>query len=189
MSLSTDYRGYKITYSENAGDEWCCYDLGKVVTNKTLSGCKAAIDKLLLDVRKAASLKCFELSTTGKLEVNEAVIIEYEGPQIEGGPGSWSGKPKHIAGQKVYSMARRSDADRASRSRRDISQFAPFGPDTDAAIAEVKRLEVILKDATKARDAAIAAIPRLSIDDIAELVRVSGIDPTGGIKEPGVADG
>lgn len=49
MTIETEYRGYRITYSEN-GDEWTCYDIasGRGATTLTLSKMKARIDKYLL---------------------------------------------------------------------------------------------------------------------------------------------
>ena len=181
MTIETEYRGYRITYSEN-GDEWACYDIasGRGATALTLSKMKARIDKYLLGVREDASVACLELQSYGRTEPIEVTIIEYLGPKIEG--GGYSGKPYHVASQQVATMGARHGKERQSRRETDLSKCVPLGPETDAALAEARRLGEIMLDAENAYKAAVAAIPRVTIDQIDELIKVSGLDPTGGLK-------
>lgn len=184
MGLETEHRGYRIRYSEN-GDEWTCFDIGngKGAVAPTLSAMKAKVDKYLLGIRKEAAVPCLAVETYGRLKITEATITEYVGPKVER-PSSYSGEGRrgpYISSQRIAAMALRSGNDRVSRQEQALENFAPIGPATDAAIAEAMRCQKIKDEAEAAFKAAVAAIPRLTLNDISELVRVSGIDPTGGI--------
>ena len=180
MALETEYRGYLIRYSEN-GDEWTCYDMGSgaAASAPTLSKMKAKIDKYLLGIRKEAAVECLELETYSGLRITDAVIIEYLGPKVEG--GGWNRKPAHVSSHKVAAMAQRTGRERTSRRETDLRDFIPNTPAANEAIDLARRLGNAAKDAERAYKEAVAAIPRLTIDDIAELVRVSGLDPSGGL--------
>ena len=181
MALETEYRGYLIRYSEN-GDEWTCYDIasGAGASASTLSKMKAKIDKYLLSVRKDAAVECLELETYSSLRITESAVTEYLGPKVEG--GGWNRGPVHVSSHKVAAMAQRTGKDRPSRREASLRDFIPLSQEAQDAIALAKRLEKVAKDAERAYKEAVAAIPRLTLEDIAELVRISGIDPTGGIK-------
>lgn len=184
MSLETEYRGYRIAYSEN-GDEWTCYEIGrgKGATAPTLSKMKAKVDDYLRSLRKQVSITCLELHTHFSLKAIDAVVVEYIGPTIDG--GAWTSKARHVSGHKVAAMAMRDGATRVSRQEYHLTTFAPISDETYAAIAEAKRKEEILKAADRDFKAAVAAIPRLTLADIDQLVKLSGIDPTGGLGEAG----
>ena len=79
-------------------------------------------------------------------------------------------------------MGSRYGKERQSRRETDLSRCVPLGPETEAALAEARRLGKIMLDAENAYKAAVAAIPRVTIDQIDELIKVSGLDPTGGLK-------
>jgi len=85
---------------------------------------------------------------------------------------------KVVTGHKVeavYVATRWGNKDeRAARRTADLSTFCPDAPETHAAIAEANRLFGLAKEADRLHRAAVKAIPRLSIDDIAQLVALSG---------------
>lgn len=182
MSLEVEYRGYRIIYSENM-DEWTCFDIGrgKGAVAPTLSKMKAKVDDYLRSIRKEAAVNCLELHTYGGLKAFEATIVEYLGPQLDG--GAWTSRPKHVSGHKVAAMAQRDGATRVSRQELSLTTLAPIGDATYAAMEEAKRREAILRAAERDLKEAIAAIPRLSLADIDALVKLSGIDPTGGLSK------
>lgn len=179
VSIEVEYRGYTIRYSEN-GDEWVCYDIasGKAAAAPTLSKMKGKIDKYMLGIRKESAVTCLEIHSYGNLKFHEANVIEYLGPRLDG--GAWTSRERHVSEQQVAVMAAR-DKERPSRQEIGLARLAPIGPETDAAIAEAQRLLVIADDANKAYAEAVKGIPRLTLADIEELVKISGLDPTGGL--------
>lgn len=183
MSLETEYRGYTIRYSENA-DEFQVLDVqGPKGRAPTLSKMKEKIDALYRQEREAAALDCYELqkgSSSPETVLLEARLTEYEGPLVQ---RPWAHHQKaYISEQKVASISRRGGSSKAARRTAKLENMAPIGPETDAAVDEYLRLRGIENEAKAAADAAFAAIPRVTLEDISELVRISGIDPTGGLK-------
>lgn len=180
MTIETEYRGYKIIYSEN-GDEWRSFEAGDGMAAPTLSKLKEKIDRLALSERKAASFRCLEFSEYQGFKVIETNIIEYLGPVMDG--GGWSHKPRYIARQKVASVSVRRGKDRATRRETDLSVFLHDTPEVRAALGELERLHRAAEEARRAYDEAREAIPRVTVADIDALVKLSGIDPTGGLKD------
>lgn len=180
--LRTEYRGYEIRYNDNS-DEWTCSDIGRKNSAPTLSKMKANIDDYLRSIRKEASVICYELSRHGGLKLTEATVTEYIGPKIDG--SSWGGTPRHVAGHKVAVAAKWSGNDKVSRREQSLSDCVPMTPEAAEAITEARRLEAIAKAATAAYEQAVAAIPRLTLEDVSGLVKASGVDPTGGLKPEG----
>lgn len=160
----TEYRGHKIRWSNNA-DEWTCYDLSdKVRSSPRLSLIKAAIDRLYLAERKSIATPCFEIGYNG--ERTESNVVEYLGFKIQ---RSWSGgdqKTEH----KVAVVAKRTGSERPSRCERDLYSLMPVSAEAEAAYSEFKRLREIEKRAKADADAALEAVPRLTLDDIQALV-------------------
>lgn len=181
MSLSVEYRGYTIRYSENL-DAWDsdAFDNSKY-SAPTLSKAKEKIDTLLREVRKKAALECFEIEGGYQrpYQIRDATVIEYEGPKIDG--SSWSGKPRYVADHTVGVVAARGGK-RPARQNTHLSSLIYGTVEDQLKLDEANRL----LDQAKALEAKakelIAAIPRVRLEDIQELVRISGIDPTGGLK-------
>lgn len=177
MSIETEYRGYNIRFSENE-DEWRCYDAGDGIKHPKLSGVKAKIDSLLLAERKIGATMCFEIDKyRGCVSLTESTVIEYLGPKLER-----RNNIPFIAAQKVAVVSRRRGNTKSARREDTLDGLAPDSDETRAAWAEAQRLHVILAAAQKTYDAAVKAIPRLTLADIQPLVKISGLDPTGGIK-------
>ncbi|TGT90884.1 MULTISPECIES: hypothetical protein [unclassified Mesorhizobium] len=169
--IETTYRGHLIRYGENS-DTWYAHDLGFEASNQSLAKLKTQIDKMYLDLRKKAAVKAFEIRPgyMGQLPTcAEATVTEYL--------KSFSEKDYRTGGQtltrhKVAVVALRRDNDRASRAEKELSDLMPNTPEAQAAYDEALRLYEVTKAAQKAADEAFKAIPRLSIDDIRELVRI-----------------
>lgn len=170
MGLSTEYRGYVISYSEN-GDVWNCFDCK--VEASTLGKAKAKIDALHLKMRKASAVDAFELVTNyGKPpELEDCKIIDYVRAVHD---HNWmTSAPPRLVDHEVASMAHRRGSERKSRRNVKLSGIIKPGPETDAAFDEAVRLWRIFYDADQAFKAAIEAIPRLTLADIDGLVTAS----------------
>lgn len=181
--IKIEYRGYPIRYSENE-DLWNCYDLGghgKDASEPSLSKLKARIDALILSERKRGSVPCLILTHnhhTFQIDTIEGAITEYLGPKIERPYGQ---KERVVVEQRVAVSAKRSANSRVSRQDSPLSKHALITPEVDAALAEANRLGVLAREANAAYKAAFDAIPRVQIDDISALVKISNLDPTGGL--------
>lgn len=184
MSIEVEHRGYKIHYAEN-GDVWRCWDLnGKDAENAALSKVKQAIDRVLLKERKENAVTCYEISSGSSFSAIEAQIIEYIGPKIERPyRRDMSRIPKQVTGHTVKAVAKRRMNDRASAQNGELRGYAPMTPEVEEAIARAEYAKGELNAARKRYEDVLNAIPRMTLADIADLVRISGIDPTGGIKE------
>jgi hypothetical protein len=176
MSITTEYRGHKIMWSDNT-DEWTCYDLSdKVRSSPKLSVIKDAIDRLYLAERKAAGTPCWELSQHSNARY-PAQIIEYLGAKTE---SSWTrGKPDTVK-HKIAVVATRNGNERPSRREAYITELAPLGPETDAAWQVYAGAVAERKAAEKRERDAYAAIPRIDLEAISKLVELHAKD-----KKPG----
>jgi hypothetical protein len=167
--ISIEYRGHTIRWADNE-DCWTCWDLGnKAKSSPKLSVIKAAIDKIYLAERKAASTQCWEINShSGTREF--ANVIEYVGPKVE---RAWAGEitseTKHIVGV----VAKREGSERNSRKDIETSRLAPVGEATDKAWAAYEVAMESRKLAQSRERDALAAVPRLSLDDINELVALA----------------
>ena len=169
--IKTTYRGHEIAYGENS-DEWYCRDLeAGGGSHASLAKLKAKIDKMYLDLRKKAAVKAFELGDggwNGKPTINETTIIEYVKAFAEKDWKGVLGATRH----KVAYVATRRGNERASRAEMELSALMPDTPEAHAAFTEAVRLAEIAAAAHKAAEAALKAVPRLTLDDIGELVRI-----------------
>jgi hypothetical protein len=176
--IETEYRGYRIIYSENQ-DEWTCHDAGDGIRHAKLTGIKAKIDAMLLAERKRGATACLEISGYGMecIMLVDATVIEYLGPiqERDGYASRW----KPITDHKVAVMSRRRGSEKASRREERLSGLAQDTAEARDAWAEAMRLHKIYMDARKAYEAAVKAIPRLTLGDVMPLVFISGIDPAG----------
>ncbi|MER9652501.1 hypothetical protein NKJ26_03150 [Mesorhizobium sp. M0152] len=172
--IETTYRGHTISYGENS-DEWYCADLDHGGNSHvSLAKLKAKIDKMYLDLRRKAAVKAFEISS-GPYErpsLNEATVIEYVGQAKTYNSRAPGGGRYELGAHKVAVIATRHGNDRASRAEKEIQTLMPATPEAHAAFAEAIRLAEIARAAKTEADAALKAVPRLSLDDIAELVRI-----------------
>jgi hypothetical protein len=170
-NIETVYRGHTITYGENS-DEWYCGDLeAGGASHVSLAKLKAKIDKMYLDLRRKAAVKAFEIGSGyyEKPSLNATTVIEYVG---QAKTRNYNGGGFTLGAHKVACIAPRRGNDRASRAEKELDGIMPDTPEAHAAFAEALRLAEIASAAKKAADAALKAVPRLSLDDIAELVRI-----------------
>lgn len=174
MSLTTEYRGYHIGYSEN-DDTWGCYDAG-VHGQKTLGGVKKKIDDLHLKMRKAASVACFEVrGNEGKdgwyVSLTEATAIEYLGPHIE---RRWmSSAPPEITGHKIATVAKRGGSQRGARRETMMASICPHTSEVHEAVVAANALGAEAFAAAERFRAAVRDIPRLQLADIKDLMAAS----------------
>lgn len=181
MVIETEYKGYRILYNDNS-DEWSCSDLD--VSDPALSKVKAKIDKILNSRRKLESVSAFYLRTDSKpftVSLTDATVVEYLGPNVVNDynvtrlPSGAS--PKVQRGHKIAVMVGL-DGERASRRNMPLSHLVADTPETHAAIKVAQDAGAAAKAADAEYRAAVAAIPRLTTDQIAGLVAVSGLPLT-----------
>ncbi|UUV43026.1 hypothetical protein RCAQUAPHINA_56 [Rhodobacter phage RcAquaphina] len=167
--IETEYRGHRIIYSEN-GEDWYCPDIEKS-NAPTLSKVKAKIDRMYLDMRKRAAFSGFEIGSYQGPKFTPTVIVDYIEEKVE---RSWN-DPKVIRSRKhvVAAVAQRGYKEKAARRHCDLQEIAPDTPETHAAFQVAEARWADLEQARKAYENAVAAIPRVTIEDIADLVKVS----------------
>ncbi len=173
MTLSTEYRGYAISYSENE-DRWNCYACK--VSAETIGKVKAKIDAIHLKMRKAAMVRAYEINSnhTHGPELRECRLIDYLGEKWS---GSWTAS-REVVDHRVSSMAVRDSGlgigQRAGRQERNLSEIVAMTPKAEAQMIEAQRLHVIYRAAEDAYQAAIDGLPRLTLEDIAGLIKAAG---------------
>jgi len=172
MSIEVEHRGYTIRFSENA-DEWSCLDVedikGRRVSSQSLSKVKAAIDKMLLDVRKANAVDCFELAGDHGWEpkATETRIIEYVEQKKDRVYNPKTGNSDLVAGAHIVGcVARRNGNKQAARRNVKLDDLMPDTPDAHAALAQAKAAHERKTLAEQEYRRAFAAIPRVTIDMI-----------------------
>lgn len=171
-NISTTYRGYEITYNENT-EQWNCYDLessysGKDSSSPKLSTIRAKIDKMVTDMRKAAAVEAFEINTnhTSKPSKRNCIVTEYLGNV----KGRYSWEPEITP--KVASVSLRNGKSKPTRSEIAITMIMP---NTREALEAYEDAAAAYREIEKARAVyaeRLAAIPRLSLDDIKALVEI-----------------
>lgn len=172
------YRGHVITFGENS-DEWSCLDLGPGFANASLRKVKASIDKMYLDQRKKAAVACFELRggySDRPPDAVEGSIIEYVGPVAK---MSYRSSDPASEGHKVAVVAKRHGRERAARAEAEISDLMPDTPEAHAALAEAEAAHEKARIAFAIFREAFNRIPRISPEDIAELIRIKKTDQEG----------
>jgi hypothetical protein len=107
----------------------------------------------------------------------------YIGPKIGNKTGYSSEKEvKGHSVEAVYVSERWGRPDeKASRRSTSLDDCCPDTPEVHAALAEANRLALLARKADEDYRKAVAAIPRMTLADIDQLVKLSGIDPTGGL--------
>lgn len=168
MAISTKYRGHVISWSDNL-DEWTCYDLSdKVYSSPKLSNIKAAIDRLYLAERKEASVPCWEISGHSAQRI-ESNVVEYLGEKVD---RNWSTNQYEVVDHKVAVVATRKGNERPARKQTELGLLSPKTPEVEEAWAHYVKLDAEAKRASKRATEAYYAIPRMKVEDVAELVRL-----------------
>ena len=170
--IQTEHRGYTVRYSENE-DNWRCYDLD--LEDASLAKLKERIDKLLLKVRKESAVDVLIVGSehSSHFSVTEGRAIDAK-VGFERQRSSYSGDAKEpIRKVSLGIFSNRRGGDRGGKSFYPISDVSLPTPEVYAAVAEVERLRKIAKAAEDAVKAAVRAIPRISEDDVAGLIRAA----------------
>lgn len=168
MSLTTEYRGYTIRFSENE-EVWRCADIR--FDHAKLNKVKERIDDLHRKLRKASALPCLIVSNRwSSVEAREGTIIEYIGPKTT---RSWSDGEK-VVGHQVAVMSTREINERPGREIMQIEELVPADdPAAWAKIEEARAIAAQIKALEEDLNAAVKAIPRLSIEAIPNLIKAS----------------
>jgi hypothetical protein len=186
MTLETTHRGYTIRYSENQ-DKWWSHDAGDGMEAETLSKLKEKIDRMIAKGKKATAIHFLVIdsdSSLRKTALTEAKMTGYLGPKIVNKTGYSS--EKEVRGHSVEAVyvserwGRRDE--KAARRSTGLDNCCPDTPEVHAALAEANRLGLLARQADADYRKAVAAIPRMTLADIDQLVKLSGIDPTGGLE-------
>jgi hypothetical protein len=185
MTLETTHRGYTIRYSENQ-DKWWSHDAGDDMEAETLTKLKEKIDRMIAKAKKATAVHFLVLDSDmsgRKTFMTEAKMTGYLGPKIGNKTGYSS--EKEVKGhnvEAVYVSTRWGRPDeKAARRSASLDTCCPDTPEVHAALAEANRLGRLARQAGEDYRKAVAAIPRMTLEDIDHLVKLSGIDPTGGL--------
>jgi hypothetical protein len=185
MTLETTHRGYTIRYSENQ-DKWWSHDAGDGMEAETLTKLKEKIDRMIAKAKKATAVHFLVLDSDmsgRKTFMTEAKMTGYLGPKIGNKTGYSS--EKEVKGhnvEAVYVSSRWGRPDeKAARRSASLDACCPDTPEVHAALAEANRLGRLARQAGEDYRKAVAAIPRMTLADIDQLVKLSGIDPTGGL--------
>lgn len=175
MAIEVNHKGYIIRFNENA-DEWACSEAG-YYSSASLAKVRARIDKMLLDERKASSIKAFELKggRYSRPELIEATVIAFISSKEE---KDYRGNPTGIR-HTVASVARRDKNDKASRKELNLRELVPDRPDVHAAFATYVEAYKAAAEAEKHATKLFDAIPRLDLSDIASLVDIASREEGG----------
>lgn len=165
--IKIPYRGYEITLSDNSG-EWRCWDLG--VENVDITKVKAAIDRIALKERKKEAVKALMLGWNGRVE--EVTIIDYNGPIKDRKDGALTGE-KVVVDHSVWVMKPGAYGKGMGRNKEKLSQIIRPGPHTDGLIAEIAEQEALEKAAREKAHQLRKRLPRLGVEDIAGLIKLS----------------
>lgn len=169
MGIKTEYRGYEIRYSENE-DAWRC-DVVKD-SKASLSKMKQAIDRMHLKMRKEAATDSAILRIHNGFSLTACSIVEYLGEKWSRG-GYGSAREPKFEGHRVAVVAERDGREKAARSEERLENLVKLGPEADAAIEKAKTSLKKVREAEEIYRADIAAIPRLTIQDISKIVDAS----------------
>ena len=170
--ITVEHRGYKIVFNEHA-DEWSCPEVNHF-SSPSLLKVRAKIDSMLLSVRKKIAVKCFEIGSSHNSrwaqEKIEATIVEYEKQEIVRKYGS---QETISINHLVASVAQRPGSSKASRRTAKLSELMSDTPEAHAAHDAFLVLLEEERAAARRTEAAFKAIPRVTVEDIAELHKIA----------------
>jgi hypothetical protein len=168
--IRIEYRGCIIQFSENQSI-WRSYDLD--VENVDLSKVKAAIDRILLKVRKDNATPVLfladEYSSNSKL--SEGSIIEYIG-ECKSSTG-YGKNAKDVLDHKVAVVGKRGTNERESRRTETLSKLVKKCPEAFEVLAKVNALESEIREMETKLRALRKTYPRLTVEDISALVKIA----------------
>jgi len=169
--IETTHRGYRITYSENA-EEWSCLELS--YSHPKLETVRSRIDKLLLDERKKAGVSCYQIDHQGgRTAANVVEFIKTTKSK------DYHGRETPATRHRVAIVAQRAGRERPARSEAELDNLMPDTPEANAAFERAAELQRIANEAAKAAREALKLVPRLTLDDVAELKRIKDTESEG----------
>lgn len=172
MSMQTEYRGYRISYNENA-DHWNCFDIG--YSHEKLSRVKAKIDAMHLKLRKASAVECYTVSMPynsykDRTELIEASVVDYLGPVRKRLPFEREGTGP-VIDHKFAVMSKHRGNDRKSRSTVNLSDL--FAPEVEERLAAIHEIEREIEHLHERKRALIQFAPRMELDAFQDLIKAS----------------
>lgn len=177
MTLSTEYRGYTISYSENE-DKWRCYDVG--AESEKLSSVKRKIDTMHRKMRKENSVPCLDVSTYSGVRAVEAVIVEYLGPIRQTKSFERVGTGDVIDHEVAYMSNKTSLSKTPSRQKGRLSSLFAETPENLQAIEDMKAIDGKIKALDEERKTIAKSMRSISFEEIKPIVEASGFSFTEG---------
>jgi hypothetical protein len=158
MALETEYRGHRVHYAEN-GDCWSCLDLS--IEAGSLSKVKAQIDATYLKLRKKSAVTVVVLGRNRGVAEGKAMDARPIRHRTYQATPGW----KHEIG------VMRPKGEGQGKNFEKAGDLALPTPEVYVAIDEAKRLRKLAIEADELADDAWAAIPRITQEDVAGLLR------------------
>lgn len=170
--IEVNHRGYTIHYNENT-DEWCASG-ANMFSHAKLTTVRGKIDQMLRAERQASSVPAFFIDADpfrGPQNPEPATVIEYVRERWD---RDYKTGLNVMRGHTVAVMAGGIGMkDRKSRRDVNMESLMPANPEALAAYSNYLDIKHELqKLVVKARQA-VAAVPRLTLEDIAELHRIA----------------
>lgn len=174
------YRGYEIQFNSST-EHWYCTAIesltnrGKAedvysnaLSSASLKKVKDGIDKFLAEMRKANGVEAYLIADSGRGANNPimtpCMVVEYNGLKK-----TYADKqPDH----KVSTMAIRYSNSKPSRAEGSMQEIMPNTDEAHSAFAVAVAAAEKIREAEKEFKKAFAAIPRLQLEDIPELVKI-----------------
>lgn len=168
----TIYREHLIYWSDNE-EVWRCSDIN--FNHIKLAKVKEKIDALYLAMRKAAAVNCFYLDGYDEPRLKEATVIDYRGP-IHGtkSVNFHSVKTDEIVDHSMVVMTQAVfSSEKKSRQTKHLSNLVPNTPEAMAKFDEARAIYHQIVTLKNYLSLAVRAIPRLTLDDVAGLVKAA----------------
>jgi cation transport regulator ChaC len=154
--ITTTHKGMDIHWAENE-DAWSCMELK--YSSPSLSKVKKRIDVFRKKERDSITYKAVYLGTFNN-KFEEVEIVEYLGES----------KRSYAKGHKVAVMRVSGFKGRRSRNEDRLNELALDLPEVHAKGREIKEIEAQIDALNTRKREIFDSIPRLTLDDIPELV-------------------
>jgi hypothetical protein len=165
MGISTEYRGYSVTYNEGI-DKWYCHEIN--VSDSALSKVRLGIDRVLAAERKDAAVPCLLLldfrHTYGTPSLTDAIVTA-----VHARKGGRRDEGTQFEYHAVYAKG---GSNRRSRGQVDRDTLLPDTQQTRDAFQVFLKAREEVREAHQRADKALAAIPRLSEEDFAKIAKI-----------------
>jgi hypothetical protein len=154
MSIRVEHKGMEIRWSDNE-DAWSCMEMG--FSSPSLAKVRAKIDAFRLKERKAIKVPALLLPNYETARATPCEVIEYLGPK---------GRSK-IETVAVMRMKHSG----VSRCEEDMNSLVADTPEVRVVVERAADLVRRASELSRQADAMSKTIPRLTLADIAELVK------------------